>query len=122
MKINQKQTTTHRASWMLNRGPIPKGDGYHGTCVCHRCDNRACVNPDHLFLGTNQDNSDDKYAKGRANQPRGEAMSKRLTDDDIRAIRSTKGKITQQEWADRLGMSRPHISMIRGRKVWTHVE
>lgn len=52
-----------RASWMIHRGPIPKG--LH---VCHTCDVPACVNPDHLFLGTNKDNADDMVRKGRATQ------------------------------------------------------
>ena len=55
----------HRASWELFRGPIPKSDSYHGTCVLHKCDNRACINPDHLFLGTNEDNIHDCIAKNR---------------------------------------------------------
>jgi hypothetical protein len=55
----------HHVAWKLTVGPIPKGDGYHGICVLHRCDNRKCVRPDHLFLGTHQDNMADREAKQR---------------------------------------------------------
>ena len=61
-------TTTHLASYEIHVGPIPDG-----LCVCHRCDVRNCINPDHLFLGTHQDNSDDKMRKGRDRKQRGAA-------------------------------------------------
>ncbi len=53
-----------RASWIIHNGPIPDG-----LFVCHECDNRKCVNPSHLFLGTCQDNMRDASAKGRINKP-----------------------------------------------------
>lgn len=51
----------HRLSWKEFRGPIPEG-----ICLCHRCDNTTCINPDHLFLGTHDENMKDRTAKGRS--------------------------------------------------------
>lgn len=63
LKYETRQQRANRFSWSAYNGEIPPG--LH---VLHSCDNRLCVNPEHLFLGTNQDNVDDKMRKGRAGQ------------------------------------------------------
>ncbi len=59
----------HRVAWLIEKGPVPDG-----LCVLHRCDNPPCVNPEHLFLGTVQDNNADRDAKGRGRLPRPEQI------------------------------------------------
>lgn len=95
----------HRISWMLFRGPI--NDGLY---VLHKCDNPPCVNPDHLFLGTHDDNSKDMVAKGRS----GRGRSRRLSTDDVWSIRSlfASGAETRQSLSERFGMSRGYVSDI----------
>ena len=61
----KKNVYAHRQSWMIHYGEIPQGK-----MVLHKCDNRACVNPDHLWLGTSQENTDDMMNKGRYVLPR----------------------------------------------------
>lgn len=82
---NKKRTITlaHRAAYELAHGPIPEG-----LCVLHKCDNRGCVNPDHLFLGSKGENNSDRNKKGR--QARGEGHPRvKLTEQDVLEIRRT---------------------------------
>lgn len=109
----RERVKAHRLSWQLHRGPIP--DGLE---VCHRCDVPGCVNPDHLFVGTHRVNMDDRNAKGR-NQVGSNRYNARVTEDDVRAIRSADA--TQRALAVRYGMSFQAINEICLRKTWKHV-
>jgi len=104
----------HRAAYRLYRGD--PGDMQ----VCHRCDVRACVNPAHLFLGTGNDNMQDKMRKGRHRAALGEAHgSAILTEADIVTIReSNESNILL---AQRYGVSYKQIWAIRTGRAWKHV-
>lgn len=79
----RKTVSTHRLSYELHYGEIPQGME-----ICHKCDNPCCINPDHLFAGTRQDNVDDRERKGRNNPPKGEKHAKaKLTELDVLTIR-----------------------------------
>lgn len=119
-----KTLTASRVAWKLTNGPIPDGEHYGTTCVCHKCDNPACCNPGHLFLGTQQDNIADMFEKGRDNRARGirHGMSK-LTDTDVRLIKIWLGLgYFQQEIADAFGVCQVNISSIKLGNTWRHVE
>lgn len=99
------------------RGPIPAG--LH---VLHRCDNRACVNFDHLFIGTNADNVADREAKGRNIVLLGEAHgSSKLSEGDVREIVRRTGKQNQYATADDFGVSQALVSRIQRREIWRHL-
>lgn len=102
----QHHLYAHRVAWALANGPIPAGQS-----VLHRCDVPLCVNPRHLFLGTQTDNMRDAASKGRLNGPRPRA--RRLTDEDVACIRElgTSG-LTVTDLAQRYCVTKSFISLL----------
>lgn len=94
----------HRASWLLHRGAIPDG-----LCVLHRCDNRRCVNPDHLFLGTVADNNADMLAKGRQ-------RTAKLSATQVREIKGSPESMPAL--ARRYGVTLQNIIKIKRGETW----
>lgn len=117
------QVRAHRYSWELSNGPIPEG-----MFVLHRCDNPSCVNPRHLFLGTQTDNMRDMVAKGRGPDVSGESNPRaKLSREDVRQIirharhvPHHKG-LTHQELAKRFGVSKSLISQIAQKRIWREI-
>lgn len=112
--IGDKTLTAHRAAYILLVGEIPDGK-----IVCHHCDNEACVNPEHLFLGTNAENSADMKTKNRAYRaPLGE-KAKVLSIKDVLDIkrRLERGEV-QHRIAKRFGVAQTNISAIKLGKIW----
>lgn len=111
-----KQWTAHRMMYALSTGKDP--GVMH---VCHKCDNRACVNPTHLFLGTNKDNTRDRDRKGRHVPLRGEQNGQaRLTLEQVEAIIAdprTGAKIGRD-----YGVSGPTVQAIKAGRIWAHAD
>jgi len=109
----------HRVTYEIANGPIPKMEGHHGACVCHRCDNRLCINPEHLFIGSHADNMADMMAKGRWKPIRGAANPHaKLTEAQAEQIRSLRGIRSQREIAEMFGVSKTAVRYIQQGRLW----
>lgn len=100
VRIRGKTYRSHRVAWAIAKGVIPAG-----LCVLHKCDNRACCNPEHLFLGSLKDNITDMYRKGRARPPTGKAHGSRTHPERL-ARGNRHGTHTKPESIPR-GIKRP---------------
>lgn len=116
----RRRTVAHRVSWEMFVGPIPAG-----LLVCHHCDNPPCVNPEHLFIGTNADNRRDSVNKGRHGHGacRGDAHPfAKLDENKVREIRALRAAgVVGSRLAERFGVSVGLIHNITARRVWKHI-
>lgn len=106
--VNGKLCYAHRFAYRIHHGPFPSD-----LKILHRCDNPPCVNPEHLFLGTTQDNSDDMCRKGRSASGEQSGLH-RLTDTQVLEIRRryAAGDIRQRDLAVEFGTCQSNISLI----------
>lgn len=107
----------HRMAWQLHHDQLVPRELF----ACHKCDNRECVNPAHIFIGTPADNSADMRAKGRHTQWVDRAAPRaKLTFEKVRTIRGLKGQATQALVAADFGVAQSTISLIWSGRTWAN--
>lgn len=115
----QSPRRVHVVMWIHLNGPIPKAKPV--LCVLHKCDNRKCHNPKHLFLGTRKKNNEDMIEKGRADlshKGKDNAAAK-LSDDDVLTIRQSE--LSYRRLAGIYNVSFVLIGKIKRREIWRHL-
>lgn len=119
IRIGQRLYLAHRVAFIRAYGLIPDGK-----YVCHQCDNPACCNPEHLFLGTQFENMADMYRKGREPNKLGQNNpAAKLTDAEVRQIRKmyAEGGISQAALGRKFGVSTVMVGLIVRREKWQHI-
>lgn len=130
-RVNNEKDMVHRHAYRMAYGLIPDG-----MMVCHRCDNRICCNPSHLFLGTAQDNNDDMWAKGRGASGDAHGLRKhpgaacrgsrchtaKVTEEQVLVIREkVAAGMLHRDVAEELGISPLNVGQIARGENWKHV-
>jgi hypothetical protein len=121
MGIGRKVIKAHRVAYMIYKGEIPEGMN-----VCHTCDVPSCVNPEHLWIGTQKENVLDMCLKKRhvPSSSKGESHSQaKLSEEQVKLIRTmyTNLKISHASLSEQFGVSRGQIGHIISRKSWSHI-
>jgi hypothetical protein len=116
VKIRGKYHKAHRIAYEAAVGPIPEG-----LFICHRCGNPACVNPEHLYAGTQKENCADRDRHGRT--PRGiDHHRAKLTPEKVLSIRARGAQgARQKQIAQEFGISATQVRNVQKRKQWGHV-
>ena len=133
-RVGKRKLASHRVAWAIRYGQIPDG-----MFVCHKCDNPSCCNPDHLFLGTHEDNMADMSRKGRTRDQRGDkhhfaknpslikvgeqSTNAKLTEIQVRLIKEKlkSGKLTQVAIASEFNVTGGCIHLIHKGVNWSHI-
>lgn len=121
-KVRSRNIKPHRFSYTLANGQILKN-----MCICHSCDNRACVNPLHLFIGTKADNNKDRHLKGRTSHKSRNVGSKhglsKLTENQAKEIKQRcKNGETQRLLEREFGLKRGSVWSIANNLSWKHIK
>lgn len=112
----------HRFSFTLNNSYGLSLEDIEGCDICHACDNPRCVNPEHLFVGSRQDNIDDREIKGRGIQGN-KCHKAKLNETQVLEIRNryAQGNITQEQLAFEYGVAPSTIERLINHKSWKHL-
>ena len=116
IRIHWKKYTLHRVVFELYIGPIPKG-----LCVLHKCDNKPCINPEHLFLGTKADNAHDRDRKGRTILHLENLIPKTSKITRAQVIKIKNDNRKQKEIGADYGLSQQQISRIKNDQTRRHI-
>lgn len=117
-RINSQHHRAHRVAWQLTYGDIPSD-----LLVCHHCDNPSCVNPAHLFLGTQKDNVQDSVRKGRFYTAKGEKRwnAKLIAEDVLRIREAFLFGAKVKDLAAVYGVGVQNIRKIIRKESWAHI-